>query len=315
MLIPRLVLGCGHLTGGASMAESRRLLEHARAAGIGHFDTAPSYGIGTAEGVVGHAFGNDPAVAITAKIGSLRPGAPLLKTVARRALRLVRGGPRTPAPYRPSMPGESHQADGCFDPAFMAESFEITAAKLRRAPIEQVLLHESYAAPPAPNIIAFLERLRAEGRAGHIGIANGAVYDPALRAACPPHWTVQAAIDPAMLLTPVSLPGAPTILHTLVKTDGWMRAHDPRYAVATGRVLDAFASIAPRATLAVLLPYYLVARNVPAAKLIYTSSVLARLDAVLTAARDIDRAGAADDIVGAFNSAYRSAEIGDAGTL
>ncbi|MDB5676614.1 MAG: hypothetical protein JWM65_3596 [Sphingomonas bacterium] len=315
MLIPRLVLGCGHLTGGASTVESRKLLEHARAAGIGHFDTAPSYGIGTAEDVVGQLLGNDPEVAITAKIGSLRPGAPLLKTVARRALRLVRGGPRTPPPYNPSLPGENHAADGCFDPTFMAESFDITAKKLRRTPIEHVLLHESHAAPPAPHVIAFLDRLLAEGRAGRVGFANSAVYDPALRAACPAHWTVQAAIDPAMLLTPVALPDAPTILHTLVKTDAWMRAHDPLYAAAGARVLDTFAAIAPRATLAVLLPYYLVARNVPAAKLIYTSSVLERLDAVLTATREIDRVGAAEEITGTFDGAYRSAEIGDAGTL
>jgi hypothetical protein len=315
MLIPRLVLGCGHLTGGASTAESRRLLDHARASGIGHFDTAPSYGIGTAEDVVGQALGDDRAVAITAKIGSLRPGAPLLKTVARRALRLVRGGPRPAPPYRPMLPGESHAADGRFDAAFMAESFDITAKKLRRAPIEHVLLHESHAAPPAPHVVAFLDRLLAEGRAGHIGFANSAVYDPALRAACPAHWTVQAAIDPAMLVTSVSLPEAPTILHTLVKTDGWMRADDPLYAAAAEQTLDAFATIAPRATLAVLLPYYLVARNVPAAKLIYTSSVLERLDAVLSAAQDIDRADTAEDIIGAFDRAYRSAEIGNAGTL
>ncbi len=208
MLIPRLVLGCGHLTGGASTVESRRLLEHARAGGIRHFDTAPSYGIGTAEDVVGQTFGDDPDVAITAKIGSLRPAAALFKTVARRALRAVRGGPRASPVYQPSMPGQRHAADGCFDPAFMAQSFEITARKLRRAPIDQVLLHESYATPPPPHVVAFLEGLLADGRGSHVGIANGAVYDPALRAACPSHWTMQAAIDPAMLLAPSRLPDA-----------------------------------------------------------------------------------------------------------
>lgn len=305
MLISRLVLGCGHLTGGASAAESRRLLEHARAGGISHFDTAPSYGIGTAEDVVGQAFRDDD-VEITAKIGSLRPSAPLLKTVARRALRLVRGGPRAVQAYRPSMPGGRHAADGCFDPAFMAASFEITARKLRRARLDQVLLHENYAAPPPPHAAAFLERLLADGRASHVGIANGAVYDPALRAACPAHWTMQAAIDPAMLLVPASLPDAPTILHTLVKTDGWLRATDPRYAVAVEQVLGAFADLASRDTLRILLPYCLVAQNAPTAKLIYTSSVLDRLDAVLAAAREIDRTNAAGSIASAFDSAYRA---------
>lgn len=309
MLIQRLVLGCGHLTGGASTSESRKLLDHARAAGIRHFDTAPSYGIGTAEDVVGQVLGGDTGVAITAKIGSQRPGAALLKTAARRALRLVRGGPRGAPLYRPSLPGGPHAADGCFDPAFMAASFEITARKLRRLPLDQVLLHESHAAPPAPHVIAFLEHLLAEGRARHVGIANGAVYDPALRAACPAHWTMQAAIDPAMLLAPVPLPDAPTILHTLVKTDGWMRGSDARYARAAEQTLDAFASLAPREALAILLPYCLAARNLPTVKLIYTSSVIERLDAVLAAAREIDRAAALDAIVSAFDAGYRSAPV------
>jgi hypothetical protein len=310
MLIPRLVLGCGHLTGGASTAESRRLLDHARARGIRHFDTAPSYGIGTAEDVIGQAFGDDPQVAITAKIGSARPGAPLLKTVARRALRLVRGGPRAAAPYQPLMPGQSHAADGCFDPAFMAESFAITAKKLRRTPIDQLLLHESHAAPPSPHIVAFLDRLLAEGRASHVGIANGTVYDPDLRAACPAYWTMQAAIDPAMLLAPTMLPDAPTILHTLVKTDGWARANDVRYAAAADQVVDAFAKLATGDALAILLPYCLVARNAPTAKLIYTSSVLERLDAVLAAAREIDRIEAVDAIATAFDDAYHAVPDG-----
>jgi hypothetical protein len=309
MLIQRLVLGCGHLTGGASAAESRKLLGHARAAGIRHFDTAPSYGIGTAEDVVGQALGNDPEVAITAKIGSQRPRAALLKTAARRAVRLVRGGPRGAPLYRPSLPGERPAADGCFDPAFMASSFEITARKLRRLPFDQVLLHESHAAPPAPQVIAFLEHLLADGRARHVGIANGAIYNPALRTACPAHWTMQAAIDPAMLLAPVSLPEAPTILHTLVKTDGWMRGSDARYAAAAEQTLNAFTSLAPRAALAILLPYCLAARNVPTAKLIYTSSMLDRLDAVLAAAREIDRAAAVDAIAWTFDTAYRSAPV------
>jgi hypothetical protein len=305
MLIQRLVLGCGHLTGGASTAASLMLLDHARAAGIDHFDTAPSYGIGTAEDLVGEAFGVDPSVAITAKIGSQRPGAPLLKTIARRALRLVRGGPRAAPAYRPALPGEGQATDGCFDPDFMAASFEISAKKLRRAPIDQVLLHESHAKPPAPETVAFLERLLARGRAHHVGIGNGSVYDPGLRAACPAHWTMQAAIDPAMLLAPTPLPDAPTILHTLVKTDDWARGSDMRYAAAAEQVFDAFASVAPRETLKILLPYCLAARNVPKAKLIYTSSVLDRLDAVLTAAQAIDRAEASGEIAEAFDRAYR----------
>jgi len=112
-----------------------------------------------------------------------------------------------------------------------------------------------------------------------------------------------------MLLAPVPLPDAPTILHTLVKTDGWMRGSDARYARAAEQTLDAFASLAPREALAILLPYCLAARNLPTVKLIYTSSVIERLDAVLAAAREIDRAAALDAIVSAFDAGYRSAPV------
>lgn len=307
MLIPRLVFGCGHLTGGASMGESVALLRRARAGGIRHFDTAPSYGIGTAEGVVGRVLGGEPDTEITAKIGSCRPCLPLLKTIARGVLRTVRGGSRSASGYQPTLPGDPPSDHGCFDPDFMARSFAISCARLRRRPLDHVLLHESYAAPPSPEVITFLDRLLAQGDARSVGLANGAIYDPALRAACPPGWTVQAAIDPRMLLAPLSLTEAPTILHTLVKTDGWLRATDPRYLRSGEATLDAFATLAPREALAILLPYCLAAANVPTAKLIYTSSLLPRLDAVLGAARTVDDASAGAAIAAHFATAYTSA--------
>jgi len=66
MLIDRLIFGCGHLTGGASQRDAARLVRRAREAGIGQFDTAPSYGIGTAEDAIGRLVGNDAAVRIIA---------------------------------------------------------------------------------------------------------------------------------------------------------------------------------------------------------------------------------------------------------
>jgi hypothetical protein len=140
-----------------------------------------------------------------------------------------------------------------------------------------------------------------------VGYANGAVYDPALRAAVPPSWIAQSAIDPAMLLGPADLPAAPTILHTLIKTDAWLRATDLRYNAAAAATIDAFTTVAAAEAISILLPYCLAASNVPGAKLIYTSSVPARLAAILGAAEAIDAARASGDIAAAFGGAYASA--------
>ena len=307
MLIPRLVFGCGHLTGGASSSESIMLLRRARAAGILHFDTAPSYGLGTAEGLVGSVLAADPLVVVTAKIGFERPSHPFLKTIARRTLRSVRGGPRAPSFYAPSAPGQDLPEAGCFDPAFMARSLEITRERLRRGTVDYLLLHESYASPPLPGTVAFLDEAIAQGHARQVGYANGALYDPALRAAVPPSWIAQSAIDPAMLLGPVDLPAAPTILHTLIKTDAWLRATDLRYKAAAAVTIDAFRAVAAAEAIAVLLPYCLAAGNLPGVKLIYTSSVPARLASILGAAEAIDAAQASGDIAATFRAAYASA--------
>jgi hypothetical protein len=65
-----LSFGCHNLTAGSSLRRSIRLIHCAIDHGITRFDVAPSYGLGTAETVLGKAIGNrNPSMEITTKFG------------------------------------------------------------------------------------------------------------------------------------------------------------------------------------------------------------------------------------------------------
>lgn len=305
MLIPRLVFGCARLTGGFSSSEARHVIELALKAGFRHFDTAPSYGIGTAEKIIGEFLRPKDGVEVTAKVGSTRPRFPVAKTAARRALRLLGHRSKLITLYEPSMPGFAHGPDGCFDKHYMERSLALTLANLRRGSVTHLLLHESYRAPPPPELIAFLDELIATGITEHVGFANSAVYDTALYNSCPRHWTVQAAIHPDMLHRPTQVADS-TILHSLFKTHLWLSRIDDAYCFATINTLEKFAKLAPRHILNVLLPYYLVLNNLPDVKLIYATSEVTRLNDIITSAVVIDEAVGGDAMASAFFDAYYS---------
>jgi D-threo-aldose 1-dehydrogenase len=71
-MIERILFGCHNLTAGSSAGRSRRLVEAALSLGIRRFDVAPSYGLGTAEAMLGRALGaRRHSVEITSKFGIL----------------------------------------------------------------------------------------------------------------------------------------------------------------------------------------------------------------------------------------------------
>ena len=77
-------LGCGSLVGHDSFRTAARLVENALDLGIRYFDTAPLYGMGTAEEVLGAVVGSNPDVVIATKIGIGRPPYSPLKAAVRR---------------------------------------------------------------------------------------------------------------------------------------------------------------------------------------------------------------------------------------
>jgi predicted oxidoreductase len=83
--ITRIGFGCARLYGGSELKASARVIEAALAAGVKHFDTAPSYGCGDSESVLGEVLAGVPDVTITSKIGVPRPDA----SNARRPMRIA----------------------------------------------------------------------------------------------------------------------------------------------------------------------------------------------------------------------------------
>lgn len=69
----RIGLGCGRLVGRSSLRDSAKIIELALKLGIRYFDVAPSYGMGTAEEVIGAVIGNSNQIAVATKVGIPRP--------------------------------------------------------------------------------------------------------------------------------------------------------------------------------------------------------------------------------------------------
>ena len=91
-MIERILFGCHNLTAGSSSRRSRRLVEAALSLGIRRFDVAPSYGLGTAEAMLGRALGaRRDSVEITSKFGILPARFGFAMSWAREPYRALRG--------------------------------------------------------------------------------------------------------------------------------------------------------------------------------------------------------------------------------
>lgn len=71
--ISKIGFGCERLYAGNEVKRSARLIEAALSAGIQHFDTAPIYGLGQSEDVLGHVLNGMADITLTTKIGIERP--------------------------------------------------------------------------------------------------------------------------------------------------------------------------------------------------------------------------------------------------
>lgn len=306
MLMSRLIYGCGHLTGGATRDESIKLVNSCLQAGLLHFDTAPSYGIGTAEALIGEVSVGDPRLQVTAKIGSRRPHFALAKTYARRVRRLLSGSDRRRGtPFEPVGLRNERPASGTFALKFMQESLRTSLRRLGRKRVEYLLLHEAQPQDVTPAVQNFLMDLLRRDIAGAVGVSSSAMISKPALAELPAEFVVQGAITPQMLVGPVEPWPRALLLHSLIKTSDWLGNNDKKYAHAVSSVANRFGHLfVDRATAHVVVPYCLVAANVADAKIIYASSIQNRLDYFLATVAHIDERKALEDISLAFREAY-----------
>jgi aryl-alcohol dehydrogenase-like predicted oxidoreductase len=138
-----LGFGSAALLGRIGDKESRRLLERAYDEGIRYFDTAPAYGYGRAEALIGAFAARKSDVAIATKFGLSFQGrsSPLLKYAANVARPILRNMPnvrgRVGSLARSKTPAVSN-----FTVDAARESLDASLRKLRRDCIDVFLLHE-----------------------------------------------------------------------------------------------------------------------------------------------------------------------------
>jgi hypothetical protein len=149
--------GIGFGTGALRRLTTRRinlLLDSAAEEGITHFDTAPMYGVGEAEGLLGRFLGpRRDEMTVTTKIGLLPPPA------FARVLpgRLLRG------------PLSGHQD---FEPRSVRASFERSLRRLRTDHVDILLLHECVPDQVTEELLGFLAGCVTNGTARTVGTAT-----------------------------------------------------------------------------------------------------------------------------------------------
>jgi hypothetical protein len=300
-LTDRLILGCARLTGGASAGEAEALVRAALDAGIGHIDTAPSYGMGTAEVVVGRAvrrFGGP--VRITAKLGSARDPHAVAKSWLRRIKRTLGGSQSNPWQASEPPPARLARPSGHdFGAAAMRASLSLSREHLGQ--IDFLLLHDISAGEVNPALLAELAELAASVDAEH-GYASQAQWDAELDARFPFDGVGQCAMTPAWLTGAPGPGGAkPLFLHSVVKAGAWLRATAPAFSTQ----LDLAARIVGTAdtdTNRIAALYAAASHAFPDARLIIASSHRSRILAVSGAIARIDHAGNAAEIAAMLRS-------------
>jgi hypothetical protein len=183
--LTRIGLGCGRLAGGAAEGNSRRLLAAAVECKIRYFDTAPSYGGGESERILGRAVrGLRQEVQLCTKVGLPRAtpnAAAALRTVVLSKIRLVlpeaavRGLNRirrTPTQKRATPRGY-----GNFEPSFVRASVQQSLQELETDHVDCLMLHEPRLSDPREETVNTLRELVSTGTARRLGVATGAELD------------------------------------------------------------------------------------------------------------------------------------------
>lgn len=297
MILPRLILGTARVAGGADEGRAADLIRSALDRGITAIDTAPSYGMGTAEAAVGTAVRGYDAVEITTKLGSSPPSSPWLRTLVRRAKRMVtQDRPSAPGFAPPSIEAPTGNR---FTPAEMERSLNRSLGRLGR--IDTLLLHDISLDEARPEVIEVQARL-----CGSIGARAGyAVYsqwDARYDTLFPAVTIAQCAPDPNWLRSEAAGARAGELrLHSIGKTGLALAASDAAFRAALNQA-SAIIPARDLRTAELAAIYALASVRIPTARLLITSSHKDRLEALLGALGKIDRTGGAAAIAASFGA-------------
>ena len=185
----QLGFGGSSLMGAAGRKESLALLEHAFDAGIRHFDVAPMYGYGAAEGCLGEFLARHPGqITVTSKYGIPPPANQGLLRAARRVIgpvlshfpsakKRLTSAANTVTAAEPKVP---------FTAAAASASLDLSLTHLRTDRLDLWLLHEAEASDLNDEaLLHFLQNAVAKGKIGAFGCGSSADKIPALLAQRP----------------------------------------------------------------------------------------------------------------------------------
>jgi D-threo-aldose 1-dehydrogenase len=172
--LAKLGFGTSQLMGRIGLRKSLCLMEVAFAAGIRHFDTAPLYGLGAAEAMVGDFAANKRAdITVATKFGICPPSRSSWMGMAKAGARLaVRAVPALRVKLRRR--AEAMTARASFTPAECRESLRNSLQQLRTERIDIFLMHEVLPEQITTELLDTLENAVQVGQIGRFGIATTA---------------------------------------------------------------------------------------------------------------------------------------------
>jgi D-threo-aldose 1-dehydrogenase len=275
----RLGYGTSGLHGGLSKRASLRLLETAFDAGVRHFDTAPMYGLGDSEAIVGEFLARHRGqVSITTKFGLLPPKSKALLGIARTLLRPI----VAPFPWVKSQIVRTMSAASVkkvpsptirYSVQAMLTSLGNSLRTLRCDRIDLFLLHEAEGIDVTGDLRTALDDQVRKGLIGAWGLGSTRTkIDNAVVDAATPYavlqfeWSVRSGRPP-------QYPSSFTITHGALKnTMAWLRAelaHPQRQRASTKELNQAVAD--PRSLPKLLLGAAMAAN--PSGIVLFTSKV------------------------------------------
>jgi len=206
LISQRLGFGCGRLKAGSEKANALRLVHTALDLGIRHFDTAPPYGLGTSESVLGEALkGRQESVTVFTKAGLGRPASPGLMQTARAMIKPLAN--HIPGLRQAVLKGMSHRASPAnFNPDFIAKSFDTSLRLLQRDRVDCLLLHEARAHDTLAPLKSLFDHYVAKGQLGAYGSSTGEPltqlvrFGTVLQYRCPAPGTDEAPTAPTDVL-------------------------------------------------------------------------------------------------------------------
>jgi aryl-alcohol dehydrogenase-like predicted oxidoreductase len=179
--VSQLSFGCAALGSRTAKRDSKAAVARALELGINFFDTAPFYGQGESEKILGEVFaGRREQVIIATKIG-LYPSAVLrlaskVRPLVRSALVALPGVGRKLV--QRSVQGFMRSSNQVkFDPQSIVTSVEASLKRLRTDHIDLLLLHVTPPREERPQVVEQLRKLQSQGKIRYYGASSHSADD------------------------------------------------------------------------------------------------------------------------------------------